>query len=465
MQEQFSKYSRGVSLIEILLALALFSVVFAAVLNTQWQIGELFINVKKILLATQISNSNLLNILNNQTDGLIGTESFGLLGIESGVSMQPFSRCQSVANSRSTWRTGWRSTSTVYTSLLTMDLTLLDKYGADCGGQPEVFSVAHFNLTHSINLGYPATSVDLIRGSAYVALRPNSESAPDLARVSIQREPEVSLLHFGIGTNKVDAVSGHVFAAQHSTSSQLVLVDTSQGNDLFITASSSLPNVAGARPEAVSMYYFDSKIYVGTKRTAGHEFHVYDVSNPDALQWLGSKEVNHNINDIVVKEGLAFLATSGNIRDLIVLDIRNPSAIVQLAAIDLLGNEDGRSIFVAGDLIFLGRYKSTVPGRPELYVLKFHSDSGGSPLEISVVDSVPTNADVNGIVLAGGYVFVATNNLENELQVFILSRDNQLTAEGVINLPAAVTGIDFENEIFAVTSGNMLYVFTQEQHE
>ncbi len=458
MPAQYSKHSRGVSLVEVILALTLFSIIFAAVFDTQWQIGDLFIHNVRSITALHLSSSKLLNILNNQNP----EESVqDMWGIQNDVVTKPFTRCEDVKDVKSSWRTGWRSTSTMHVSFISSDLDVAHRYGDDCGGQPKHFSVSGFQLTDTVDLGFPASSVDIANGRAFVSLRSLSESDADVAAFSLLNPHDVAFLDFGIGANKIDAATQYAFVAQHSSTSQVVALDSSP----HFLATSTLPNVAGVRPEAISISYFDSKIYVGTKRTAGHEFHIYDVSDPASPRWLGSREVNHNINDISVKDGFAFLATSGNIRDLIVLDIRDPTHILQLAAIDLPGNEDGRSIQVMGNTIFLGRYKGTVPGHNELSVLEYQTDPTGNSIQINEITSAPTGADIYALTYAGGFVFTATSNIQKELQVFELNQENELVPVWSKDLPAPATGIDYENEAFAVTAGNSAYVFTQTEHE
>ena len=81
----------------------------------------------------------------------------------------------------------------------------------------------------------------------------------------------------------------------------------------------------------MSLFSYDSKVYVGTKELQAMSF-MYMIFFDSVLSWEGI-EVNHNINDIEIHNNFAFLATSGNIRDLIVLDISNSSHITQAAVI------------------------------------------------------------------------------------------------------------------------------------
>lgn len=455
--------AKGVCLIEIVLALALLSTIIALTFGAQWAVGDLSLNNARAVSAINIANLQLTNVLDSRI--LSAQDTSASFGVLNSLVTKPFTRCEYTVGSESVWRTGWRSTSTNNISLLVSDLEVAGKYGKDCGGQPEQFWNGGFVLLDTINLGFSAVSVDVSKDYIFVSLRPTQESDPDMAVVSLNPPRMPLFLNTGVGINKIDVSENYAFAAQHSSSSQLAVIDVSDVSNPEIVATTTLPGVAGSRPEAISIFYFDSRVYVGTKRTAGREFHIFDVSNPESPRWLGSREVNHNINDIAVKDGFAFLATSGNIRDLIVLDVRDPANIVQSAAIDLLGNEDGRSIHVAGNSIFLGRHKSVAPGRDELHVLEYRVNPDDGSLEISSHGSAPTGADVQSIAYAGGFVFAATSNAQKTLQIFELNRQGRPVQIAERNFPANATGIDFENDLFAVTSGQSLYIFKQEQNE
>ena len=455
-------FKKGASLIEMIIALALLSGVFVSTFGARWMVGDLSLNNARAASGISLANSRLIAHLDGQNYESITNS----LGVTESLKTNPFTRCQYTAGSEAVWKNGWRSVSTTTSFVVMSDLSVAQKYGMDCGGQPKHFLADQFEVAgDAISLGAQVTSVDISNGHAFVSLRPPAGSVPvepDFAIVALHDPYSTRFLTAGFGINKIDVANDYAFAAHHSSSSQLLIIDISEPDEARVVASSTLPGVAGARPEAVSIFYFDSKIYVGTKRTAGHEFHVFDVSNPQLPVWLGSREVNHNINEIVVKDGFAFLATSGNIRDLIVLDVHDPSAIAQVSAVDLPGNEDGRSIYVAHDTILLGRHKSIVPTHDELQILKYEIGGGNGLIEITLGDSVETGADVLGITYAGGYVFAATGNSQKEIQIFKIDQSGRLSLVGDKNLPANATSIDFEDEIFAVTSGNELNILEQQ---
>lgn len=432
MLEQFYKRrKRGVSIIEIVLALALFSIMTMALFSVQWSVGDLSENNAKDIV---FQNTALSQIFNR------------------GGIMRPFSFCLNkleMAFSRMTF------------FYIEPDLDSGLKFGKDCGGYPDISFDSSLRVIHTIELGYLAGSVDLFKDTAYVGLRSMIESDPDMAQISLD-DYTVSFLSADSAINRIDVVGNFLFAAHNSSTTQVSSLMTNSRFEPGGFATSSLPGVAGVRPEGVSIFYSDSKIFVGTKRTAGHEFHIFDVSNPLHPTWLGSREINHNINDIFVKDNLAFLATSGNLRDLIVLDICDPTNIRQVAEIDLVGNEDGKSVFVAGNYIFLGRYKSTVSIRDELNFIEYELDANGNFIDARLVDSIFTRSDINAISYFDQFVIVGTSSALGELQVFRIVNRKKFEEMFTLDLPDSITDLDYQNDILAVTAGSKLLILKNE---
>lgn len=463
MLEQFynlkSNYTKGASLIEMVLALALLSLILVSVLGAEWAVRDLAYGNLQLLSAGSQANRKLIDFQGGEipTSSVVDAN-FNTSEVSK---LWPFTKCQYFIDHKTAWRTSRQNTSIVTTSLLMSDLELSDKYKHDCGGHPKKFVAGDLRLIDAIDLNYSVTAVDVVNDSIYATLRPTGQISPDLVMIPSSSLRSPRSINVGLGLNKVDATSDNVFVAHNSSTTQMMVVRINSVQDIELVASSTLPNVAGVRPEAVSLFYFASKVYIGTKRTAGHEFHIFDVSDPFNPRWLGSKEVNHNINEIVVKDGFAFLATSGNVRDLIILNVNNPARITTAIEVDLPGNEDGKTVNVFGNIIFLGRHRGLVPGHNELQILRYSIDTNTGFIEVSLIDSALIGYDINALTYAGGYLFVSTSHPLKEIQFFEYRGDGDLRLAGYLNLPATSTGIDYENGNLFISAGNFLYIYEQ----
>lgn len=224
-------------------------------------------------------------------------------------------------------------------------------------------------------------------------------------------------------TNDVDEIKDFAFTVA-DLPDHLSVFDTRNRGLPGLMATTSLPGVSGSYPNALSVFYYDSKIYVGTHRTAGREFHIYNATNPNNILWLGSLELNHNINAISVRNNFAFLATSGNSKHLIILDISNPNNIFLKSSLALTGSEDAISIYQTGNNIFLGRKSGHL--NPNIFL-------------ISVINPdfpiVSTSTIVSGNVIAlraVGKDLFAIASSTTEKKLYRLNRENLEILESII---------------------------------
>lgn len=450
---------------EIILSLALLSIFATLLFRGQFATSDLVLNNARNIAAANFASTNILKTFSNEIQpvwfGNMLDIISGPFGTQNEIYKTPISRCEFAVMTESFWRTGWNSFATSSSEMRMPDFTEANKIGGDCGGEPPTFSDLGFIADGTVDLGSPVSSVDVLNSHVFVGLKPTLPNSATFASVGLDsRTP--NFLSTGFGINAFDAAENYVFAAQNSSTSQLAIINVDNPALPRLVATSTLPGLAGgSRPEGVSITYYDSKVFIGTKRTAGNEFHIFDVSNPAMPVWLGSKELNHNINDIFAAGGYAFLATSGNISDIIILDIRNPAHINQVAAVDLPGSEDGRSIYVVGNEIFLGRYKSTSNSHYELYSLRYTLDPNGNFQNVNVLDSATSGDDVNDLVFSDGKIFAATKNSHSEVQIYGIDEHDHMTQVSARDLPAQVAALDTEDGEYVFGSGTGLNLFKQ----
>jgi hypothetical protein len=450
----------------MVLAMALFAAIFAFAFSGQWSLADLVLNNVKKVAAQHIGERVMEEIFMKENESVLSDvpptyeslENAGPFDIDYTVFGKPFDRCTNTHEYSASWGSGWGSSQSLVMSKMSVDLGLVLDFGLDCARS---YFPSFESLSEEVVVADSlVTSVDALNNFVFISQNSLNgivriNASDNFEQVVIPNPPQVA------GLNKIDVTNDFVFAAANSTTSQVVVFRN--GDALEFVATTTLPGVTGSRPEAVSIFYSDSRLYVGTKRTAGHEFHVFDVTDPQSPEWMGSREINHNINDIFVKDGFAFLATSGNVRDMIVVDVSDPAFMIPSLVLDLPGNEDGRSIEVGYNYIFLGRHKSVVPDRPELYVLKYFFEEVSRVMSVEIVDSVKTGGDVIDVGFSQGRVFAATNNILKEFQVFGFSDSFEIQPEFYQNLFFAANGFDMQGRKFFVSVGNEVHIF--QNHE
>lgn len=448
-----SNQEDGFSLVEVIISLAVVSIFLGGVFEIVSLIQEKVLNTQLSQEAHAISYENMTEAKRLLTSNFFATTSTATPSIFSQFSteqhIKEITQCRRLIESLVTWKTDFSPVVRKHTSkALVASPEMLERLGGDCGGndfskiiatssQPAMYT----SLPHT---GVQFTGLDMFRGIAFISAVSVDELQPDLIALDAKNNFQViSSLHFGVGTNAIDVANGYVFVAQHSSTSQLAIIDARSPSTLQLIASTTLPGVAGERPQGWSITHYDSKIYIGTKRTIGHEFHIFDVSNPYAPQWLGSREINHNINSITVRGGIAYLATSGNARDLFVLDVSDPAHIIEKTTVDLPGNEDGKSLYLIGNTLYLGRFKTQASSpNHDFYALDVSDISAGT---VSVLGFYDVRAEVNAIRVVGPYAFIGTSDVRREFIILDISSTTAMKHIKSIDLASKIVGVDYEN--------------------
>lgn len=319
--------------------------------------------------------------------------------------------------------------------------------------------------------GASATDIEVLDGYAYLVTAPNSAGKPDFFVVDVSDPLNPAFLSSLNTPSKknyaVDVASGYAYIASSldgSSTGQFQIVDVSVPATPILVATSSLPTVGGSFPDGVAINYHENKVYVGTHRTAGREFHIFDVSSPASPSHLGLIELNHNVNDIVVKGDLAYLASSDNNHELMIIDISNPASLTHPDITQLSdpvpGSEDGTSLFVLGNKVYLGRKRAS--SEPDFLILDVSDKT--APYDIPILGSInlgmnPSTASVEGVFVKAGYAFLATTHSNQEIKIFnILDPANIQTTSSCaesFNYPQTPTSLDVDGEhVFVSNSSN-----------
>jgi len=281
------------------------------------------------------------------------------------------------------------------------------------------------------------------------------------------------------GINAIDVAeqksTGDVYAyiAVESKTDQIQVINVTTPSSPTVVVIISLEDYgvdpAGIEPEGRSMLFYKDRLYVGLHRTAGHELHIFDVSDPTSPIHLGSREVNHNLNEMVVRGDYIYMATSSDDSELTVLDISNPASIFPSfifgeadPGFDAAGDKDGTSLYLIGNRVYLGRVKSN--SEPDLYIIDVTNPL--APLELGGVNlnMGPSSAAVIDIIVLGDLAFLGTSDSNEEFQVWNISNPDDIVNCSKFNFPEEIAGLDFLNDkvYAAVRSNDALHVISDQ---
>lgn len=355
-------------------------------------------------------------------------------------------------------RVSWTTDRTQNVELITRitDPGASSALGGDTGGGGTSGDWQHPTSPGNADLGAgeEATGIDVINKIAFMTAKASDSKKSDFFVVSAPDPEDISVVASidtgpgpcpgagcGPGLNAVDAAGSYAYVAQDKTSSQLQIINIANTSSPNVASSFTLPGVSGSGAVGNSIYYYGGRVYIGTKTATGPEFHVVDVSNPLNPVSLGSKKIGADVNGIVVRGTTAYLATSDDNAELILLDVSKPtSSITQLAAYNATGTADGKSIYLVGSKAYLGRASGG-----DFQVFDVSNPSSPTSLGAKSIGS-----DVQDVVVRDSLAFLSTNDPNTEFQVYNISDPANITLWGSLNFPQDATGIDYEDNLIYV---------------
>lgn len=310
--------------------------------------------------------------------------------------------------------------------------------------------------------GLAASGIDLIRRdlNKYIVLTSNkgSDEKHDFWIIDVTDKTSINLtssINIGPNSNDVDAFGNFAFVVNNDVTDQLVVVNISDLANPVAVASTSLVGVdpAGSFPEGREVFYYNDRVYIGTRETAGPEFHIFDVYDPANPVHLGSREINHTIHQIIVRGNYAYLATSSNRDELIILDVSSPASILPVFPgvgnpesfhFDAPGDIDGQSLYLLGNKLYLGRARGT--GTYHDFLVLDISDPSSVVLLGSTILNLNPGTGVKGTIISGNLAFVVTSDQNSGFKILNVANPSNITEVDSCNYSEKAIDIDFDGQ-------------------
>ena len=480
------KYQKGQSAVEILVALAVLVISISAVISVVFGGQSITTDAQtnqEALYKAQALLENARASISADFDGVVTLSSLSDDIYSKTLSVLDLNPCEKEATSRVNWAIEGRPQKVEFATYLS-DVAEALAIGGDCGiGGPGSDWLYPDTLadTDAEPSGNQATGIDAVNKIVFLSagVGPGPGSWPDFFIIDARNAcsspcsppPIISRLDItDEGLNAVDVVknigpSGKDYAfvinnRETAPYNQLLVIDvTDIYNPLFVnSASRSLPGVSGSCPyscpQGRSLFYYQNRLYIGTHRTGGGEFHVFDVSLPDNPIHLGSIELNHNVNAIYVKGTLAYLATSDDTGEVMVIDISNPASMthpdITGMKYNLPGNYDATSLYLLGSKLYVGRERGN-PSNPDFWILDISNPAAISPVGSKLLGLNPNTA-VTGIKASGKFVFLATSDSNSGFKVLNVSNPGSPQLWSCYNYSEKSSGIDFESNFIYLSN-------------
>jgi len=477
MQKTKHKKSQsGFSTLEIVIAVALLSIVIGSVILVIFsnqlilidsEIAEVALVKAKILLQKQEKlakkDFNLINATNSILDEMYSSS------VDVVQLPDFFTKLVTV---RTSWiGTGNRSQHVTLSGLLgnVEQVAGGDTCSSSLAGDwnhPVVREYSLANLVGDSSGTYPITDVDAYENKLYITVNNTSSNKETFFVFDITNQFSpvlISKLDNDVVNNTglvsvavartANGIYGFVASASSFVKGQLQIIDIS-ANTVLKTYKIPLSIVNGSSSQGTgnSVVYKNGYVFLGLKKTiSGPEFNIIDVRDRSNPFWVGGHSVGNAINSMLIKKSFVYLATP-NDNELIILNIenlQNPVVTRTFDAPDTVGN--GKSLYAMGDTLYLGR--TVTSQNPEFLVLTNPDPNLATP---TLIASKEIGGSVNGLIVRSNLAFILTNSQFHTLSLEDLSSINQFTTPVALRYRggAPVPSFDCEGNHFFIGSND-----------
>lgn len=367
--------------------------------------------------------------------------------------------CRKRATSYIAWATEPARPQRVALTTELADLAEAYALGSDCIAAPPASVWNVLSIHASYTLPARATALDALNGIVYASI----DQAPYVAIADTTRlAPFANGFNLSASINALDVAAWqdpltgqrklYAYAAMNTLTDQLKVIDvTDAANPVLVATRSLTACVGNSFPQGWRLYYYRDRLYFVTRETAGPEFHVFDVSSPANPIELGQRsckgtELNTTVNSLIIRNRLMYLATTNNTGELKVYDVTdsaNTGSIVEITAArqDLPGNQNGQSLFLIGNTLYLGRQSAS---GPDLYVYNV----GGLPNGLVQLGSADIGTGVIALRVAGSLAFIGTPRNNQEFQIWNISNPADITHVRTLPIDNLIEhGLDYEHDV------------------
>ncbi len=505
------KYNQesGISTLEILIAMVILITTLSTIILVVFSNQNVTVSSQNNSIALYRA-SQIMERARSQGAGdfnnLVSSSSFSSDAVFSeGLLVTDVNPCKKNVTANVSWSIGSATPQAIEINSIISNPAEAFALGGNCGSNDPPATEWWYPLTYrdydlnsiqpttlqSNTAGVGATSIGIVEdGSKYAILTTNHSSEDDFWIINVDDGLNAfivnSLETTAVGLNNADVAGNHVFtltAGSFSTQpSELQIIDISTISAPSLVATKSL-GISGSdstfNPNADAIYYYGGKIYVGTHRTGGNEFQIYSASSPFNL--LGSLEINHNVNEVVVRGNYAYLATSDNSGEVMVIDISNPASLIHPDSTGMKynapGDYDGSALFLLNYRLYLGRERATSTNdttNHNFFILDVETPISIVSLGSKKITRNPTQVlDITALNVVSTFAFLGTNDNNAEFQVFRVGNPANIynCAEspppgyafppegcGKYNFPAKVTDVEFyDNFIYSSIESNATF--------
>ena len=454
MAKSKNSHLKGFSLVEVLISVALFSIITLVIITS------ISNNIQNSSNADRKTKANL--ILESLYEGVYSLKSSNFVGLTEGT------RGLTI-NANNKWElTDTPNTIDGYTRTVKIkninnyekEINLKVNWQSIQGATSEVlstFRITKWNrlfytfhdwskpsITATVNLPGTYEGVELrTQGDYLYVARHGTTNNFCIIQVTDPFNPVLKkCINLPSTLNYVEVSGNYAILSSTSNSQELSIVNIIDPSNPFVERIVDLPGAGDAWGSRVVGNY----LYVVTNSTNESRMYIIDFTIPANAIDISNISIPNKIIDISVYGNYAYLTTDSNTQEVVIADITNKLNPINIGSINLPGNGDG---FVIHSNIENNRL---IVSDTDGYVTIFNISN---PLNPILQKDYLVNGRVGAMAVnySSNYVFLATTNASREFQVLKITDPFNPTVFGFLNLPSAQYGLAYnsENDIVYVT--------------
>jgi len=258
------------------------------------------------------------------------------------------------------------------------DIHVADKYlyaaktTGPASGQLQIFDISgsspvkvgdDFKISGVTGTGDQAIGKSIFYKDGYIYLGlSKTDTGPEFNIIDVHDPSHPSKVGVGFtvgnGINKIVVKGKYAYLATDDASRELIILDISNPANP-VSVSGTIPDLPGSLGYGKSLYLVGDRLYLGRTYTSDQEFYIFDASDINlSVPVLGQQEIAGSVNDLIIRDYLAFLITTNS--QFQIWRIDNPSSITSYAAdLSLPAAGEGKSLDCEGNYIYAGSVDTT----------------------------------------------------------------------------------------------------------
>lgn len=451
MQREWSiTRQRGFSLVEVLLAVTVFALLSTAVIGAlvygRASTASAGDRTRGAMLAEEgaeavrsIRNAGYSNL----TDGTYGlAQTGGIWGLSGSSDTNGiFTRSITIASGGSNRKTvtsnvSWSGVGGSAQASVATELTNWMANLPKTWANPSQY--AGLDLTGTI-AGY---KVDTAGSYAYIVRK--SSTGPNFLIVNISNpsSPTLagSLTLAGTPTN-IKVSGNYAYVSNSSSTAELQIVNVATPATPTLAGTYNASGTAGG----LGVYAIGTTVYLTRAANGGNdEFVVINASTPATPTRVSGFSLNVNMNEVFVSGSTAYVATSSDTQEVLVINLTIPSLLSLGTSVDLPGTTDATTISGYGTTLVVGQGSTLYTVG---FLLALAPVVGGSV----VLSGAINNIDVDSV---HNYAFAGTNYVSGEFQVVNINNTSSPALLSSVDMSGSqnLTGVAY-NSTYDVVVG------------